>query len=577
MSYISGYGVSGPASSSSQILLPRDPSSALESVTKQYLDNLLLLRLAVAGDTMDGPLLLSTDDITQDHQAVTKEYVDNLIITGGPTGATGPSGGDPGDIGSTGPTGPSDGPSGTTGATGPIGLTGASGFTGALGITGATGPAGITGQTGPSGPSGTQGISGARGVTGLLGFTGPTGPAGITGSTGITGFSGARGYTGPSGPTGRSGPTGPIGIVGYTGPHGLTGPIGPQGVIGYTGASGAGATGSGTTGSTGPQGATGSGGGGGITGVSSPFIPYVTGDTTVANSPMRVVGPDIVNSGLLDTAGLISPYFNVPRGPATTGAVSITTLRCYGLSEKNNVEEYFYNAPLVLYNMTDWTIYTKIWRYTQADYQDESTIAPHSYLSTLWNGPWTALGLFVSFDGINYSLLGHFDTWSYGNIGYIVYDPNAVLFNAEATVSVLPFNAPAISVSATPGHNYIRGRIYADSLATENLRIQGITSGCAVITAPAVAGTLTLTLPTVSGTVARIFKSENIGSLDENKSVVIVHNLGTKYVSISLIQNNAPYSVSKHTDCFSSEDGNSITLSFPDYLGSDTLGCIVIG
>lgn len=94
-----------------------------EMATQGYVDAQTALKVSKGGDTMTGPLLLPGDP-TAALQAATKGYVDDQIANNpGPQGDTGPQG----PQGPTGPTGP-QGPRGATGPTGPQGAKGDSGI-----------------------------------------------------------------------------------------------------------------------------------------------------------------------------------------------------------------------------------------------------------------------------------------------------------------------------------------------------------------------------------------------------------------------------------------------------------------
>lgn len=93
----------------------------------------------------------------------------------------------------------------------------------------------VRGPMGPQGPTGPQGEMGAPGPTG------PQGPMGDIGPIGPQGIQGPTGPKGDQGPIGATGPTGPEGPKGDDGPQGPQGPQGPSGisttVIGSFGAS----------------------------------------------------------------------------------------------------------------------------------------------------------------------------------------------------------------------------------------------------------------------------------------------------------------------------------------------------
>lgn len=71
-----------PVSFLDDIALPRDPSSGLLAVTKQYTDNQDALKVTKAGDTMTGLLVLSADPSAA-LGAATKQYVDGKVAGGG--------------------------------------------------------------------------------------------------------------------------------------------------------------------------------------------------------------------------------------------------------------------------------------------------------------------------------------------------------------------------------------------------------------------------------------------------------------------------------------------------------------
>lgn len=87
---------------------------------------------------------------------------------------------------------------------------------GANGSPGATGPPGATGSTGSTGPQGIQGVKGDTGSQGPQGVKGDTGAQGIQGPQGVQGVKGDTGSQGPVGPPSYE--SAPIGTVNtYTG------------------------------------------------------------------------------------------------------------------------------------------------------------------------------------------------------------------------------------------------------------------------------------------------------------------------------------------------------------------------
>jgi hypothetical protein len=238
------------------IVLHADPIDPMHAATKQYVDGVVDDFLPLTGGTLSGSLILPATAPTDPNQAVTKAYVDSMPGVPGPEGPPGPTG----PTGATGPASTVPGPPGPTGSQGPQGESGADST-----VPGPPGPAGAD-STVP-GPQGPQGVKGDKGDTGAASTVpGPPGPAGadstVPGPEGPQGPQGVKGDTGSTGATGSQGPAGADSTV--PGPQGPPGPIGPAGadstVPGPQGPPGADSTvpgppgEQGLTGSTGPEG-----------------------------------------------------------------------------------------------------------------------------------------------------------------------------------------------------------------------------------------------------------------------------------------------------------------------------------